>query len=304
MSNKLKIGIIGLDTSHVTAFTELLNREDHPYHVPGGAVTVAYPGGSPDFPLSINRVDGFTQRLRDEFGVQIVGSPEEVAAACDVILLESADGRVHAGQFAAIAPYGKPVFIDKPMAVSSADARQIAELAARHGIPIMSASALRYAEPLVQALSPEHEAELGTIVGIDAYGPMAIEPTQGGLYWYGIHTTDMIFAAMGPGCVEVTTTTNESYDLVTAVWADGRVATLRGNRVGNSQFGATVHRTKKSRAVDVSTTSKPYYASLLELVMEMFRTGVPTLAMEETLEVIRFIEAANESRETGRTVRL
>jgi len=40
-------------------------------------------------------------------------------------MLESADGRVHPEQFRRIAPYGKPVFIDKPLAVSVRDAEEI-----------------------------------------------------------------------------------------------------------------------------------------------------------------------------------
>src|SRR5580765_4439563 len=35
-SAPLRIGIIGLDTSHVTAFTSLLNNEKNKDHVPGG----------------------------------------------------------------------------------------------------------------------------------------------------------------------------------------------------------------------------------------------------------------------------
>ena len=36
MENEIKIGMIGLDTSHVPAFTELLNDPGHKYHVPRG----------------------------------------------------------------------------------------------------------------------------------------------------------------------------------------------------------------------------------------------------------------------------
>ena len=37
----MRVGIIGLDTSHATAFTKLLNTPDDPQHVPGGRVVVA-----------------------------------------------------------------------------------------------------------------------------------------------------------------------------------------------------------------------------------------------------------------------
>ena len=297
---QLKIGMIGLDTSHATAFTELLNDSGHPYHVPGGKVVVAFPGGSPDFELSISRVQGFTDKLKNEFGVEIVDSPEAVAEKSDAILLESVDGRVHLEQFAKIAPYGKPVFIDKPLAVSSADAREIAALAEKYNIPVMSTSALRYAEGLTRALA---DAEKGAIIGFDAYGPMAIQPTQPGYFWYGIHCVDMLFAALGKDCVEVRATATDDHDVVVGRWADGRLGTIRGNRKGNTQFGALVHREKGTQFVDVYANPKPYYASLLERIMPMFQNGKPAIDFAETIQVIRFIEAANESRETGETVR-
>ena len=301
MPKELLIGIIGLDTSHAPAFTKLLNDPQHEYHVPGGRVIAAYPGGSPDFELSISRVPAFTAQLRDELGVSIMDSPAAVAEACDAILLESADGRVHLEQFQAVAPYGKPVFVDKPLAIRSAEAREIADLARKHGIPFMSSSALRYAEGMAKALQSEGKSP---VIGADVYGPMAIEPTQDGYFWYGIHSVEMLYAILGTGCEQVNVFSNEHHDIIVGTWSDGRIGTVRGNRAGNSQFGATIHREQECETVDVYSHPKPYYASMMEQVMAMFQTGEPPLAAEETLEVIRFIEAANESRLTGSPVRL
>lgn len=301
MSNQIKIGIIGLDTSHVTAFTQLLNDPNHTYHVSGGKVVAAFPGGSPDFELSISRVEGFTNKLRDEYGLEIVDSVEAVAEKCDAILLESVDGRVHLEQFSRIAPYGKPVFIDKPLTVNAEEARQIAELARKHNVPLLSSSALRYAEGMTAVLKDE---EKGAIIGMDSYGPMAIQPTQPGFFWYGIHSVEMLFAGLGKDCVEVTVTTNEDHDLIVGRWADGRIGTVRGNRKGNNSFGGVLHREKGSQFIDIYADPKPYYASLLERIMILFQEGKATIDIEETLTVIRFIEAANESRESGQTVKL
>jgi predicted dehydrogenase len=298
----MKIGMIGLDTSHVSAFAKLLGDPAHEYHVPGGELVAAFPGGSADFPLSANRVDGYTQELRQQYGVDIVGSPEEVAERCDALLLESVDGRVHLEQFRRIAPYGKPVFVDKPFAVSCADARAMVELAAKHGVAMMSCSALRYAEGLTLALVNE---EKGAVIGADAFGPMELQPTQPGLFWYGIHTSDMLYRALGRGCKRVQAVRGgEDHDVVVGEWSDGRLGALRGNRQGNKKFGGAIHRVEGTDYVDIYASPKPYYASLLERVMAMFATGVPGIEPEETLEVVRFIEAANESRMTGKSVAL
>ncbi|MVP01009.1 Gfo/Idh/MocA family protein [Paenibacillus lutrae] len=300
-SSKLKLGIIGLDTSHAAAFTELLSQESHRYHVQGGIVTAAYPGGSGDFELSRSRVQGFTDELRQKYGVQIVDSPEEVARQCDAILLESVDGRVHLEQFRRIAGYGKPVFIDKPFTVDAAEAAEIIRLAEESAVPVMSSSALRFAEGVRQALAAD---ELGQIIGADCYGPMELQPTQPGLFWYGIHSVEMLYTFMGPGCSEVTAAMTEHHDVVTGTWKDGRIGTIRGNRCGNMTFGAMVHREQGSRPVDVYAHDKPYYASLLEQIMPFFHTGVSPVTLDETWEIIRFIEAANESRLSGKPVRL
>ena len=299
MADVLKLGMIGLDTSHVTAFTKLLNDPAQQYHIPGGKVVVGFPGGSPDFELSISRVQGFTDELSQQYQVAIVESPEEVAELSDAIFLESADGRVHLEQFRRIAPYGKPVFVDKPFAVTTEDAREMIQLAKQYHVPLMSCSALRYAEGLKEAIAAGGEE---AIIGADTFGPMAIVPPIPGYFWYGIHSAEMLFAILGKGCKRVTTYTSEDHDIIVGEWADGRKGTVRGNRKGNNSFGATIHFEKSTKFADVYANPKPYYASMLEVVMELFQKGIQPIDLEETLEIVRFLEAANESRETGLTV--
>ncbi|MGM1049430.1 MAG: Gfo/Idh/MocA family protein [Bacillota bacterium] len=299
--SRLKLGIIGLDTSHVSAFAELLSDESHRYHVPGGVVVAAYPGGSDDFELSRSRVQGFTDELREKYGVQIRDTVEETAEQSDALLLESVDGRVHLEQFRRIVGYGRPVFIDKPFTVNAAEAMEIIRLSEENGVPVMSSSALRFAEGVKQAKAVD---SLGSIIGTDCYGPMELQPTQPGLFWYGIHSVEMLYTFMGTGCETVMAGTTEQHDFVTGVWEDGRIGTIRGNRQGNMTFGAMVHREKGSLPVDVYAHEKPYYASLLEQIMKFFQTGTSPVLLHETWEIIRFIEAANESRLNGNLVRL
>ncbi|MBS4200555.1 gfo/Idh/MocA family oxidoreductase [Bacillus sp. FJAT-49732] len=291
--------MIGLDTSHVIAFTKLLNDPKHDHHVAGGEVIVAFPGGS-DMEFSYTRVDGYTQEMRDHFCVKIVQTPEEVVEESDAILLESVDGRVHLEQFSRIASFKKPTFIDKPFSTSSGDAKKIIQLAEQFGTPIMSCSSLRYSEGLTTALD---NGEGGNIFGVDCYGPLAMEPTHG-LFWYGIHTVEMLYRVLGPGCEKVTVMNNDDHDLIVGEWKDGRIGSIRGNRKGNSSFGALIHREDGTQYVDVNADKKPYYASLLEEIIQFFKYGKSPINNLETLEITKFLEAANESRETGKTVKL
>ncbi|MFD2114591.1 Gfo/Idh/MocA family protein [Paenibacillus yanchengensis] len=297
----LKIGMIGLDTSHVVAFTELLNSADHEHHVSGGKVIVAYPGGSADFELSYGRVEQFTTALKEKHNITIVDTIEEVATMSDALLLESVDGRVHLEQFQQIASYGKPVFIDKPLTTSYADAEAIYQLAKQHNAPVMSCSSLRYAGTFQEALADEQK---GAIYGADCYGPLALQPTQPGLFWYGVHTAEMLFAALGAGCEEVRAVVEEDHEVYVGKWSGGRLGTLRGNRSGNGQFGAVVHRQAGSQLIDVQASKIPFYALMLQQIISFFKSGQSAIPAEETLAIIRFIEAANKSRQTGLSVKL
>lgn len=289
----LRIAVIGLDTSHVEAFATLLHDETHPHHVPGGRIVTAFPGGSEDFPLSRDRVGGYTDLLRDQHGVAIVDSPEEAVKGADAVLLESVDGRVHREQFERIAAGGKPVFIDKPFALRSEDAEHMAALASREGTPLMSCSALRFSEGFQRVLQ---DWSPGTVIGADLYGPMAFEPTQPGYFWYGIHLAEMLVAALGPGCAEVRVSHSDDHDLLVGTWNDGRIGTLRGNRKGNDQFGGMLHRERGSAFIDLLAPQKPYYASLLGAILPFFRGGEPPVSLEETLEVVRLLERGNAAR--------
>ncbi len=302
MSKSYRIGLIGLDTSHVEAFTKLLNDPDAKHHVGGGEVVAGYPGGSEDFDLSISRVDGYTEKLRDEFGVKIYDNPEAVAECCDLVFITSVDGRVHKDIFERIAKYGKPTFIDKPFTTDLQNAKAILELADESGITVMSCSSLRYAENFQAALGDNDE--LGEIIGCDAFGPMDIRGPMAGLYWYGIHTVEMLVAAMGTGCCEVKVTKNQNTDMVIAEWEGGRICTIRGLRNSHSKFGVTLHREKGFEAIDIQANDKPLYAGMLEAILSSLPKGHSDVPNDEILEVVGIIDAANKSRETGKAVKI
>lgn len=295
----LNIGIIGTDSSHSVAFTRLLNDPSDANHVPGGKVVAAFLGGSEDFALSADRVQGFMITLETEFGVRRMNSPEEIAASCDAILLTSADGRVHLEQFKRVAPYGKPVFIDKPLALCSSEAEEIFRIAREHQVPLMSSSALRYAQQITDDLALRGSS---SVISADVGGPLDVEPTQSYYYWYGIHSVELLYGIMGSGCVEVNVTREEEVEHISAVWRDGRVGTVRLSSQPGTPFSAEIHRQGQTSSIEIDFAAKPFYASLLEQIMILFQTQITPLRWLETLEVIRFVEAAEESRRSGNPV--
>jgi predicted dehydrogenase len=288
----LRAGIIGLDTSHVVAFTELLNAVEPKPALAGVRIVAAYPGGSPDLAASHDRVAGYTKELRDKFGVAIVDSIDELLSRVDVVLLESVDGRPHLEQARPVFQARKPVFIDKPVAGSLADAIAIFELARTTGTPCFSSSSLRFSPGI---MGMRQNAKVGEVLGCDAYGPCSLEEHHPDLFWYGIHGVETLFTIMGTGCERVSRIQTEGTELAAGVWKGGRIGTFRGLRQGHHDYGATVFGTKGV----ASSGGYGGYEPLVVEIVKFFKTGKPPVSALETLEIFAFMEAADESKRQG-----
>lgn len=288
----LKAGIIGLDTSHVVAFTKTLNNPKAEGVLSRVRVVAAYPGGSPDIPASKDRLQGFTNQLRDKYQVEIVDSIDALLQKVDVVFLESVDGRPHLEQVKPVFKAKKPVFIDKPVAGSLADAVEIYRLAKESGTPCFSSSSLRFGPGVRDARTDD---KFGDILGCDAYGHFSLEPHHPDLFWYGIHGVEMLFTIMGPGCESVTRVETDNTEFVTGKWKDGRVGTFRGIRKGKQEYGAMVFGTKM---VGPAGQFEGYDPLVVE-ICKFFESGKPPVTAEETLEIYAFMEAADESKRQG-----
>ncbi len=292
-SQTLRIGMIGLDTSHVPAFTVRLNDPANKNHVPGGRVVAAFKGGSPDLPESANRIEGFTKTLVEGHGVKLYDTIEELCQNVDAVLIESLDGRPHLEQVRPVFAAGKRVFIDKPVAGTLKDAVEIYKLSKETGVPCWSASSLRFYPGVMEVA----EAAAGEVRGAISYGPATIHPTHPDLFWYGIHPTEALFTVLGTGCETVTRTHTPDTDIVTGIWSGGRTGVLYGLRNQKTAYKVIKFGTEKI----VEQTSGGDYTPMLVEVMRFFQTGKPPVSPETTLEIYGFMEAADESKRRGGT---
>jgi len=206
------------------------------------------------------------------------------------VLLTSVDGRVHLAQAREIVAARKPMFIDKPLASTLDDAREIARIAKAAGVPWFSTSTLRY------GIAP---LKNGDISGLDVWGPGPLEEHhQLDLSWYAIHEAEMLFTVLGRGCQEVTRTATADADVVTCRWRDGRIGTMRALRP-SAEYGAVIFR-KNAKGHDSemkAVTALP--RALDEELVKFFQTGVPPVPNEDTLELMAFLDAAQRSKDAG-----
>jgi hypothetical protein len=281
----IRIGIVGTDTSHVPAFTKMLHEESL-----GAKVVAAWKGGSKDIEQSANRVEGFATDLSTKYGVEIVPDLPTMLGKVDAVLLESVDARVHLALARQIIAAKKPMFIDKPMAATLEDAREIARLAKAAGVPWFSTSSLRYGAIGAAAKFPD-------TTGATVWGPGTILtqfPLE--LSWYAIHPIEVLYTILGPGCETVTRTSTAHGDAIVGRWKDGRIGTVYAARP-DADYGAIVFHGKEVADVHPKKGAASEYRPLLLEIVKFFRTGKPPVANEETLEIMAFMDAAQSSKQ-------
>ncbi len=286
----LRLGIVGTDTSHTVAFASVLNDPASKDYVPGARIVAAYKGGSPDIKESASRVDKYAEELRTKYGVEIVPDIATLLTKVDALLLESVDGRPHLAQFREIVKGHKPVFIDKPLASTLSDAREIVKVAKEAGVPWFTASSLRFSDGM-PAL------RIAGLNGASVWAPGPQEEHHElDLSWYGVHGVEMLYTILGPGCEQVWRTSTADQDAIVGRWKDGKLGVLRLIRPYSS-YGATVFSPK-----EVRTNEKDLYTgyrSLLVEIVKFFQTGKSPVPERETIEMFEFMDASQRSLKAG-----
>lgn len=286
----IKLGIIGLDTSHSPAFIKHINNDNPKPEFQGFKVVAAYPYGSRAIQSSLDRIPGYIEEAKAN-GVKITSSIAELLDQVDCVFLETNDGNLHLEQAIEVIKAGKTVFIDKPIGANLAQSIAIYELAKQYNVPVFSSSALRFV-PQNQAL---RAGEMGKILGADCYSPAVNEPSHADFYWYGIHGVETLFTIMGAGCQTVACTTTPGADVAVGLWNDGRIGTFRGIRDGLHSFGGTAFCDKKIELAG----GYDGYERLLAAILVFFKTKKSPVPELETMEIYTFMEAANESKRQG-----
>jgi virulence factor len=290
----IRLGVLDFDTSHVVEFTKRLNHKGiaKEQWVDGATVVLGCPGESKMAP---ERIAGYKKEM-EKLGVPLVQKPSEMIGQVDGMLIESLEGGPHFARAKPFLDAGIPCFIDKPFTCGAADAKKIAALAAKKKVGVFSSSSLRYATELVAFKAG---LKKDRVLGVVTYGPAPYYegesevPRNPGLYHYGIHAVEMLYALMGPGCTRVSCAHEKGVDVVTGQWKDGRVATVRGVRSGKAGYGFLAFTEAGVKHVPVGTGT--IYRELLKQVVAFFKDKKAPVDVKETVEIMAFIEAALKS---------
>jgi predicted dehydrogenase len=303
----VKIGVLGLDNYQAVAYTQLFNDPKATGDLAGLRVIAAYPVGSPDIEESVQGLPKWKEQIAT-FGVEMVGSIDELLGRCDAVMIMSLDGRTHLEQAAPVLKAGKPLYIGRPLAASLKDAVAILELAKETKTPCWSSSQHRFS-PGFSGM--RNHLEVGKVLGCDVYGGCPTEPHHPELFWHAVHGIETLQTIMGPGCVSVTCTSTPYAESITGTWSDGRVGTYRGIKQGALKYSATVfgdkgvstagiygHGVPEKGIVPTNDEYMGYKGIAIEMA-KFFKGAPPPVSAEETLEVFAFMQAAHESKRAG-----
>jgi predicted dehydrogenase len=295
----IRLGIVDFDSSHSIEFTRRLNHKGiaEGQWVNGAQVVMGC--ALPSAITEPARVEQYVKTFREEQGLPLVARPEDMIGKVDGVLIESVDGSVHLERARPFLEAGIPTYVDKPFTCSVADAKELIALAERKKLPLFSSSSLRYAPEVTNLQSGGCHS--GAVVGAEAYSPGSRDVRNPGLFNYGIHGVETLYAMMGPGCETVTCTSTDGVDVAVGRWKDGRVGSVRAIRKGGTGFGVTAYCADKVVPLVIGT--QYIYRELLKRIVQFFETKQSPLDIRETLEITAFMEGALQSAADGGAVK-
>ncbi|WP_162605939.1 Gfo/Idh/MocA family oxidoreductase [Jiangella aurantiaca] len=251
-----RIGVVGTDSSHVDQFVRLLNVE----HRHGDARVVALAGGDTERNRALAAAAGADVP-------RLVEAPGDLVGVVDAVLICTRDGRAHRAEAIPLIEAGLPVFVDKPLAGSAADAAAIVDAARAHAVPLYEGSALRFV-PAIAELAGDRPTAVHVTGPADPAGP------YGGLYFYGVHLAETALQLIGElgdaGPVDLRT----SGLVVTALTTIGDVHVTLTFVAGEVPFHATVVRASGVRSRELALPPD-YTAPVLERFLAVAAKGEP-----------------------------
>ncbi len=287
-ANPVRLGVVGVDSSHLPAFTSRLHALTDAGEGRCRVTTMFDPG---EHFLPEKDVEGWKTEAR-QMGVADAKSMDALLDQVDGVLVLSVNGHEHLAHATPALRRGLPTYIDKPLTCSPAEADRLAGIVRETGARCYSASSLRFAKEL------EDVAKLpGEVVAVDVVGPGELNDAMAGLYFYGVHSVELADAILGPGVEAVRASSTPDRDLADLRYADGRLARIRLERRGGYAFGATVHTTQTLHSFVVDF--EPVYARLIAGMSRFFEGAEPPVSLDRIVENIKTMAAGNQSLTTN-----
>lgn len=292
---KIRIAMVGLDTSHCIELPRRMHDPDLPAEEKIDGMEIV---ACNRFETPFQKKEGLDNRQAqlEKWGIKVTEDFDETVADCDAIMVEINDPAFHREYFERVAKLGKPVFLDKPLAGSIEDGLAIMDTMRKYNVRCWSGSSLPFFPVVTDAIArftPEVEIA-------HAFGPMGIAPAGDSLIWYGVHTIEMMQRLIGAcGAEEVFAHDNGKSIVAETMYNDGRLGIAEAIR-GSWVYGGRLHAAGKAESFSFNSTNALYF-NLLRNIRAFFRGCPAPTPMERTFEGLAIADAANRSIASGKT---
>jgi predicted dehydrogenase len=281
----LRIGIVGSENSHTGAFARILNVTKR---LPGAKV-VALWGEEEEHTAKV---------AADCLIPEIVRRPEDLIGKVDAAIVDHRHPKYHVPAATPLVEAGIPVLVDKPFSYTVDEGKELLRLAKKKKVVVTSYSCVRYAPGFRRV----HQArkKLAPIIAADFVGPCDIESQYGGVFFYGVHQTEMMVDALGVGAESVTFTRGSggSHSATVVYGGGGPVVTLHLLTGFHGKFGWGLYGA--AGAVHEKLYYQGLYLRGLEAFLRMVATGKNDWSPEQILTSVAVLAAIDRAIKSGR----
>ncbi len=291
--NEIKVAAIGLDTSHTAEFTKRFQDSACPKEDRVEGVRVI---SCMRFETPFQNKEGLDKRQKqlEEWGVLVTESFDEAVKGADALMLEINDAALHLEYFKKAALLGKPIYLDKPLADNAENGREILKIAAEKKLKVFSTSSLRYDSGLISA-----SAKIPEPLFAHMYGPLGKAASGSSIVWYGVHAFEMLVRAMGKGAGKVSAVKTDSGAVITVQYSGKRRGVVELNE-GAWVYGGDLRLNDKAEPFVVD--SGKLYTNLCNKIAGFLKTGVSPVPLEDTMEVMALLDAAERASVSGKEI--
>ena len=168
------------------------------------------------------------------------------------------------------------------------------QIAKENNIRYFTASSLRFDIDIVEGLEG-----VENVVSAKVWGPVGNAPAGSSIVWYGVHAFEILNRVMGSGATAISGSADLNGYVFHVIYADGRrgIVELSTNCW---KYGA-VYRTADHESDIVQVTGRvPFYRMLLKEIVKFFN-GEQPVALEDSVEIMAMLAAAEASIQNGQT---
>lgn len=284
----MNIGIIGAENSHTTVVARILNVERR---VRGAKVTHVW-----------GEKRSFAEKAAVEGEIPtIVDDPRQMLGGVDGVMVDHRDGKYHVSAVRPFVKAGVPVFVDKPMTCSLAEAKRFLKLRREKKVPVTTMSSIAL-QPWTKELKKKLRA-IGRVRALHLHGPGDYKSKYGGIWFYGIHQVELMTELLGVGAAKAQMIVNGDDSAAVVTYPDGLTVTM--NFLVKAPYGFSVAATGHKGSFESTASYDPEGAvNVVRTFTRMFRTGKEPFSDARMLAPLAVLEAMDKSIERKTAVKV